>query len=92
MLYRDAPVWVLDEPTAALDVQAEAALIQRLRAERGRRTVLLITHRLETAQAADRVLVLDDGVLVEHGSHDELVARGGSYARLCAEYAARQGA
>ncbi|MDF2708568.1 MAG: multidrug transporter permease [Nonomuraea muscovyensis] len=92
VLYRDAPVWVLDEPTAALDVQAEAALIQRLRAERGRRTVLLITHRLETAQAADRVLVLDDGVLVEHGSHDELVARGGSYARLCAEYATRQGA
>ncbi|WP_101786717.1 ABC transporter ATP-binding protein [Nonomuraea indica] len=90
VLYRDAPVWVLDEPTAALDVQAEAALIQRLRAERGRRTVLLITHRLETAQAADRVLVLDDGVLVEHGSHEELVARGGSYARLCAEYAARQ--
>ncbi|MDR8413858.1 ABC transporter ATP-binding protein/permease [Nonomuraea sp. 3-1Str] len=89
VLYRDAPVWVLDEPTAALDVQAETALIQRLRAERGRRTVLLITHRLETAQAADRVLVLDDGVLVEHGSHDELIARGGSYARLCAEYAAR---
>ncbi|WP_344577043.1 ABC transporter ATP-binding protein [Nonomuraea roseoviolacea] len=88
VLYRDAPVWVLDEPTAALDVQAETALIQRLRAERGRRTVLLITHRLETAQAADRVLVLDDGVLVEHGSHDELLARGGSYARLYAEYAA----
>ncbi|MFG3438815.1 ABC transporter ATP-binding protein [Nonomuraea sp. NPDC047897] len=90
VLYRDAPVWVLDEPTAALDVQAEAALIQRLLAERGRRTVLLITHRLETAQAADRVLVLDDGVLVEHGSHEELVARGGSYARLCAEHAARR--
>ncbi|MEQ4717599.1 ABC transporter ATP-binding protein [Nonomuraea sp. B19D2] len=89
VLYRDAPVWVLDEPTAALDVQAEAALIQRLRAERGRRTVLLITHRLETAQTADRVLVLDDGVLVEHGPHEELIARGGSYARLCAEYAAR---
>ncbi|MFI6905985.1 ABC transporter ATP-binding protein [Nonomuraea sp. NPDC050394] len=91
VLYRDAPVWVLDEPTAALDVQAEAALIQRLRAERGRRTVLLITHRLETAQTADRVLVLDDGVLVEHGSHEELLSRGGSYARLCAEYAARSG-
>ncbi|MBB5076450.1 ABC transporter ATP-binding protein [Nonomuraea endophytica] len=91
VLYRDAPVWVLDEPTAALDVQAEAALIQRLRAERGRRTVLLITHRLETAQTADRVLVLDDGVLVEHGSHEELISRGGSYARLCAEYAARSG-
>ncbi|MFI6536939.1 ABC transporter ATP-binding protein [Nonomuraea sp. NPDC050547] len=91
VLYRDAPVWVLDEPTAALDVQAEAALIQRLRAERGRRTVLLITHRLETAQTADRVLVLDDGVLVEHGSHEELLSRGGSYARLCAEYADRSG-
>ncbi|MEV4897550.1 ATP-binding cassette domain-containing protein, partial [Nonomuraea sp. NPDC055795] len=91
VLYRDAPVWVLDEPTAALDVQAEAALIQRLRAERGRRTVLLITHRLETAQTADRVLVLDDGVLVEHGSHEELLSLGGSYARLCAEYADRSG-
>jgi ATP-binding cassette subfamily B protein len=82
VLYRQAGIWILDEPTAALDVTGEAAFLEGLRAERGGRTTLIVTHRLETARVADRIVLLDDGVVAEQGSHHELLRRDGHYAAL----------
>ena len=79
---RDAALVILDEPTAALDAQAEYELYQRFRELAAGRTVLLISHRFSTVRMADRILVLEDGEIVEAGSHAELVARGGRYATL----------
>jgi subfamily B ATP-binding cassette protein MsbA len=79
---RDAPILLLDEATSALDAESEAKVQDALkRLEKGR-TVLVIAHRLATVREADRILVLDNGGVVEVGSHDDLVARGGLYARL----------
>jgi ATP-binding cassette subfamily B protein len=81
-LLKDAPVLLLDEATASIDPSAEAA-IQRAIAELARgRTVVVIAHRLKTVRHVDQILVLDQGRLVEQGRHDELLARGGLYARL----------
>ncbi|WP_062436205.1 ABC transporter ATP-binding protein [Herbidospora daliensis] len=80
--YRDAPLLICDEPTAALDARAEHALFERIRAHADGRTVLLITHRLASVRYADRVYVLDHGLVVEEGTHDELMDRQGIYADL----------
>ncbi|MGI8916593.1 MAG: ABC transporter ATP-binding protein, partial [Chloroflexota bacterium] len=79
---RDAALVILDEPTAALDAQAEYELFQRFRELAAGRSVLLISHRFSTVRMADRILVLDNGTIVEDGSHGELVALGGRYATL----------
>ncbi len=79
---RDARILILDEPTAALDAQAEFELFQRLRTLTEGRTAIFISHRFSSVRLADRILVLDKGSLVETGSHDELMALGGRYARL----------
>jgi ATP-binding cassette subfamily B protein len=80
--YRDAPLLICDEPTAALDARAEHALFERIRRHADGRTVLLITHRLASVRYADRIYVLDHGKVVEQGTHDQLMAIDGIYADL----------
>jgi ATP-binding cassette, subfamily B, bacterial len=81
---RDAPVLLLDEPTSGLDVAAERAVLQALDRAASGRTVLTVSHRLGLAAAADRVVVLDGGRVVEQGPPGELLAGGGAFARLWA--------
>lgn len=82
--FRDAPLLICDEPTANLDARAEHAVYGRLRELAAGRTVVLITHRMASVREVDRIYVLDHGVLVEEGTHEELSAAGGLYASLYA--------
>ena len=81
-LYKDAPVLILDEATSALDTASERQVQEALQRLMAGRTTLIIAHRLSTIEHADRVLVLDQGKLAESGSHAQLLAEGGLYARL----------
>jgi len=81
-IIRNAPILILDEPTAALDTESEKLVIDALEQLMKGRTVITIAHRLSTIRDAHKILVLKDGVVAEEGSHNELVARGGFYAEL----------
>ncbi|MDZ4135252.1 MAG: ATP-binding cassette domain-containing protein, partial [Paracoccaceae bacterium] len=82
-LLHDAPVLLLDEATSALDAQSEALVAQALARLSAGRTTLVIAHRLSTIRDADRIVVMDQGRIVDQGSHAELMARSGLYADLC---------
>ncbi|WP_442581075.1 ABC transporter transmembrane domain-containing protein [Mesorhizobium sp. ASY16-5R] len=81
-ILRDAPILLLDEATSALDAESESAVQTALERLMLGRTTIVIAHRLATVLKADRILVMDDGRIVEEGTHDSLVAKGGLYARL----------
>jgi ATP-binding cassette subfamily B protein/subfamily B ATP-binding cassette protein MsbA len=81
-LLRDSPVLVLDEPTAALDAETEHALTGALTELIRDRTTIVIAHRLSTIERADKIVVVDDGRIVEVGTHQDLLEANGRYARL----------
>jgi ABC-type multidrug transport system fused ATPase/permease subunit len=81
-IIRNAPILILDEPTAALDIESEKLVIDALERLMKGRTVITIAHRLSTIRDAHKIIVLKDGVVAEEGTHDELVTRGGFYAEL----------
>ena len=84
VLLKDAPILILDEATSALDSEVESVIQASLNAIMEDKTVLAIAHRLSTISALDRLIVLDDGKIIESGSHTELLALGGVYAKLWA--------
>jgi ATP-binding cassette subfamily B protein len=89
-LYRDAPILVLDEATASIDSNTEARLHLALETLMEDRTSLVIAHRLATIRHADRIIVLNKGRIAEEGSHTQLVASGGLYAKLVELSAVRE--
>jgi ATP-binding cassette subfamily B multidrug efflux pump len=84
VMLKDAPILLLDEATSALDSEVEVAIQDSLYKLMEGKTVVAIAHRLSTIAAMDRLIVMDAGRVVEEGSHAELLARGGLYARLWA--------
>ena len=89
-ILRDSQIIILDEPTSALDAASEQLLMEALSNLPAGRTTLVIAHRLSTVRQADRILVIEAGALIESGSHDELIRRGGLYSRLSSFQSARK--
>ncbi len=79
---KDAPILILDEPTSSIDSRTEAVILDALDELMVGRTTFMIAHRLSTVRHADSILAMDHGALVEQGTHDELLRRGGLYAQL----------
>ncbi|HET6635006.1 MAG TPA: ABC transporter ATP-binding protein [Streptomyces sp.] len=82
IMYRDADIWILDEPTASLDPEAEAAIFAELKEMLKGRIGIVISHRFSTVRIADRIAVIADGKVAELGSHEQLLRANGRYAQL----------
>jgi ATP-binding cassette subfamily B protein len=82
IMYRNADIWILDEPTSSLDPEAEAAIFAELKENLKGRIGIVISHRFSTVRIADRIAVIDDGRVTELGTHEELLAAGNRYAKL----------
>ena len=80
--FRDAPILILDEPTSAIDAKAEYEIFQRVQKLQKDKTVIIISHRFSTVRNADRILVLDEGKIIEEGNHSSLMKKKGLYAEL----------
>ena len=81
-LYKDAPVIVLDEPTAALDPLAEEDIYRKYQSMTEGKSSVYISHRLASTRFCDRIILIQDGIIKEEGTHAELLAQGGVYAEL----------
>lgn len=82
LFFRDADIWILDEPAASLDAEAEAAVFAQVKRQLSGRTGIITSHRFSTVRLADRIAVMTDGTVTELGTHDELIRLGGKYAEL----------
>ena len=83
-ILRNTPILLLDEPTSSLDVKSEALVLQALQAASDNRTTIMITHRLTAAKMADRIVVMENGRIVEQGTYADLIIANGPFARLAA--------
>lgn len=79
---RDVPVLVLDEPTSSLNAEAEYEIFNKFKELTRGKITLLTSHRFSTVRTADRIFVLEQSKITEHGTHQELIAKGGTYANL----------
>jgi len=82
IMYRDADIWILDEPTSSLDPEAEAGIFAELKENLKGRIGIVISHRFSTVRIADRIAVIDDGRVTELGTHEELLRAGRRYSEL----------
>ncbi len=80
--YESAPVLILDEPTSAIDAEAEYGIFENLSKEYKDKSLLLISHRFSTVRNAGRIIILDNGKIVEEGTHDDLMSKNGEYSKL----------
>jgi ATP-binding cassette subfamily B protein len=84
---RSAPIWILDEPTSAIDAEAEQDIFRELQRSKAQRITIVVSHRAWTLRGMDEILVIDEGKVVERGRYDELLATGGRFAEIFAEQA-----